>query len=116
MIADLVDHRGQVTVKMYPAKCTSLHQPADQGIIAQLNLFYRRLLLDVKVFTMLVAETLRAQAKARRMVAGTAGLAEGHQHHVRDAGELPKTAWASVTPRDIARYRWNVCCPCSREY
>lgn len=107
--ADLVDDRGQVTVKFYPPKCTSVHQPADQGIIAQVKVIYRRLLLDVKLSTMLVAETLRAQAKARGMKAGTAGLAEGHQPHMRDAAELLKAAWASVTPRDIARYRWNVC-------
>lgn len=52
-----------------------------------------------------MAETLHVQAKARGMKAGAAGLAEGHQPHMRDAA----VAWASVTPRDFARYRWNVC-------
>ncbi|CAB1101512.1 unnamed protein product [Ectocarpus sp. CCAP 1310/34] len=60
-------------------------------------------LLDVKTSTMLVADTLRTQAKARKMKAGTMGLAQGHQPHVRDAAELLQKAWASVTAQDIAR-------------
>ena len=47
---------------------------------------------------MLVAGTLRAQAKDRKMKAGTVGLAEGHHPHARDAAELLKKGWASVCP------------------
>ena len=49
----------------------------DMGIIAATKLNYRRELLDMKVSTMGVAATLRAQAKQRNMAAGTAGLGEG---------------------------------------
>ncbi|CAB1099057.1 unnamed protein product [Ectocarpus sp. CCAP 1310/34] len=100
---DLVDDRGQVTVKFYPPKCTSVHQPMDLGIIAKTKVVFRKELLDVKTSTMLVADTLRAQAKARKMKAGTMGLAQGHQPHLRDAAELLKKAWASITAQDIAR-------------
>ncbi|CAB1096174.1 unnamed protein product [Ectocarpus sp. CCAP 1310/34] len=37
------------------------------------------------------------------MKAGTMGLAQGHQPHVRDAAELLQKALASVTAQDIAR-------------
>ncbi|CAB1103823.1 unnamed protein product [Ectocarpus sp. CCAP 1310/34] len=101
--SDLVDDRGQVTVKTYPPLCTAVHQPMDLGVIAKTKVNYRKELLDVKTSTMLVADTLRAQAKARKMKAGTMGLAQGHQPHVRDAAELLQKAWASVTAQDIAR-------------
>ncbi|CAB1096975.1 unnamed protein product [Ectocarpus sp. CCAP 1310/34] len=100
---DLVDDRGQVTVKTYPPLCTAVHQPMDLGVIAKTKVNYRKELLDVKTSTMLVADTLRAQAKARKMIVGTMGLAQGHQPHVRDAAELLQKAWASVTAQDIAR-------------
>lgn len=100
---DLVDDRGQVTVKCLPPLCTAVHQPMDLGVIAKTKVNYRKELLDVKASTMLVADTLRAEAKSRKMKAGTMGLAQGHQPHLRDAAELLKKAWASVTPRDIAR-------------
>ena len=95
--ADLADDLKQVAVKTYPPGCTSIHQPMDQGIITKTKLIYGKELLDVKVSTMLVADTLRAQAKERKMKAGTAELAEGHHPHVRDAAELLKKAWTSVT-------------------
>ncbi|CAB1111078.1 unnamed protein product [Ectocarpus sp. CCAP 1310/34] len=99
----LVDDRGQVTVKTYPPLCTAVHQPMDLGVIAKTKVNYGKELLDVKTSTMLMADTLRAQAKARKMKAGTLGLAQGHQPHVRDAAELLQKAWASVTAQDIAR-------------
>lgn len=102
--ADLVDPRGQVTVMTYPPNCTSVHQPMDMGILAALKLVYRRLLLDLKASTMLVAAQLREEAEQRKMVAGTKGLAEGHQPHVLDAAELLASAWTSITPTTIARY------------
>ena len=98
-----MDDRGQVTIKYYPPLCTSVHQPMDLGIIAKTKVNYRKELLDVKASTMLVADTLRAEAKARKMKAGTMGLAQGYQPHVRDAAEFLKKAWASVTAQDIAR-------------
>ena len=75
----------------------------DLGVIAKTKVVYRKELLDVKASTVLVADTLRAQAKACKMKAGTMGLAHGHQPHVRDAAKLLQKAWASVTPQDIAR-------------
>ena len=80
---DLKDGLEQVKVVTKPPNCTSVHQPMDMGIIATTELIYRRKLLDVKVSTMLDAPTLRAQAKERRVVAGTAGLAEGHHRTPR---------------------------------
>ena len=74
---DLEDSKGQVKVVTYPPNCTSVRQPMDMGIIAATKLNYRRELLDMKVSTMGVAATLRAQAKQRNMAAGTAGLGEG---------------------------------------
>ena len=111
--AELVDDRGQVTVKTYPPGCTSVHQPMDQGIIAKLKLMYRKELLDVKASTMLVDGTLRAQAKHRKMKVGTVGLAEGHHPHVRNAVELLKKGWAIVSARNIARSGLIMCCSCS---
>lgn len=101
---DLVDDKGQVTVMTYPPNCTSVHQPMDMGIIYATKLIYRRELLSVKVSTMGVAETLRAQAKERKMARGVAGLAEGHHPHVLDAADLLKRAWDQVTQKTIARY------------
>ena len=92
-----------MTTKFYPPLCTSIHQPMDLGVIAQTKVIFRKELLDVKTSTMLVTDTLRAQAKARKMKAGTMGLAQGHQPHVRDAAEFLEKAWASVTAQDIAR-------------
>ena len=114
--ADLVDDREQVTVKTYPPGCTSVHQPMDQGIIAKTKLIYRKELLDVKTSTMFVAETLRAQAKERKMKAGTMGLAQGHHPYVLDAAELLRKAWAGVTATDIARSGLNMWCRCSCKY
>lgn len=102
--AELMDDRGQLTVMTYPPNCTRVHQPMDMGIIAATKVIYRRELLSVKVSTMLVAETLRAQAKERNMARGTAGLAEGHHPHMLDAADLLKLAWGQITQKTIARY------------
>ena len=98
---DLEDSKGQVKVVTYPPNCTSVHQPMDMG---STKLNYRRELLDMKVSTMGVAATLRAQAKQRKMAAGAAGLGEGNHPHVRDAAELMKAAWGGVSAATIARY------------
>ena len=114
--SDLEDDRGQVTVMTYPPNCISVHQPMDQGIIAATKLNYRRReLLDVKVSTMLVAETLCTQAKERKMVGGTMGLAEGHHPHILDAADLLKLAWGSIAQKTIARYiniKYSTCHAC----
>ena len=102
--SDLVDDRGQVTVMKYPPNCTSIHQPMDQGIIAATELNYRKELHDVKVSTMRVAETLRAQAKERKMVVGTMGLAEGHHPYMLAAADLLKLVWDNITQKTTARY------------
>ena len=52
---------------------------------------------------MSVADTLRKQAKERKMVSGTMGLAGGHPAHILDATELLEAAWNDVTPATIAR-------------
>ena len=75
------------------------------GFITATKLIYRRKLLDVKVSTMLDTPTLRAQAKERKMVAGTAKLAERYHPHSRDATDPLKSAWDSVTEQTIARCR-----------
>ena len=80
------------------------------------KLIYRKELLDVKTSTMFVAETLRAQAKERKMKAGTMGLAQGHHPHVLDAAELLRKAWAGVTATNIARSGLNMWCRCSCKY
>ena len=99
----LVDSRKQVKTMVYPPNCTSKHQPMDMGIIAATKRHYRRRLLGVRASTMYVRETLRAQAKERKMVSGTMGLAEGHEAHALDAAELLRDAWSDVTPDTIAR-------------
>ena len=101
---DLEDDRGQVLVMVYPPNCTSVHQPMDQGIIAATKVLYRKKLLDGKLSTMLVAPTLRAEAKKREMTPGTAELAEGHHPHMLDAADLLKSSWSSITAQTIARY------------
>ena len=99
----LVDPKEQITTMVYPPNCTSKHQPMDMGIIAATKRYYRKRLLSVRVSTMSAVSTLRAQAKASKMVAGTMGLAEGHPAHILDAAELMQAAWADVTPATIAR-------------
>ena len=122
---DLVDDRRQVTVMTYPPNCTSVHQPMDMAIIYATKLLYRRELLNIKASTMEVAETLRSQAKDRKVNRGMAGLAEGHQPHVLDAADLLKRGWEQVTEKTIARYmpelnaactppRYLACCAMSR--
>ena len=100
---DLVDPRGQIKTMVYPPNCTSKHQPQDMGIIAATKRYYRKRFLEVRVSTMSVADTLRKQAKERKMVSGTMGLAEGHPAHILDAAELLEAAWNDVTPATIAR-------------
>ena len=75
----------------------------NMGIIVATKRYYRKRLLSVRVSTMSAVSTLRAQAKASKMVAGTMGLAEGHPAHILDAAELMQAAWADVTPATIAR-------------
>ena len=85
---DLEDDRGQVKVMVYRPNCTSVHQPMNQGITAATKALYRKKLLDVKLSTILVPPTLRAEAKEREMTPGTAGLAEGHHPHMLGAADL----------------------------
>ena len=99
----LVDSRKLVKTIVYPPNCTSKHQPMDMGIIAATKRHYQRRLLGVRASTMYVRETLRAQAKERKMVSGTMGLAEGHETHALDAAELLRDAWSDVTRDTIAR-------------
>lgn len=100
---NLVDPRGQISVNTYPPNCTSKYQPMDMGIIETTKRYFRRGLLAVRVSTMSSVDTLRQQAKDRKMAAGTMGLAEGHQAHLLDAAELLEGAWDKVTPTTIAR-------------
>lgn len=100
---DLVDPRGQITMMTYPPNCTSKHQPQDMGIIAATKRYYRRRFLAMRTSTMTVVHKLREEAKKRKMVAGTMGLAEGHPAHVLDAAELMEAAWKDVTAETIAR-------------
>lgn len=99
----LEDPEGQVKVMAYPPNCATKHQPMDVGIIAATKLRYRTRLLNVRVSTMGLVETLRAQANGRKMAAGTAGLAEGHDAHILDAAEILQAAWEDVTATSIAR-------------
>ena len=69
----------------------------DQGIIAATKLNYRKESLVVNVSTMRVAETLRAQAKERKMVTETRGFAEGHRPDMLDAADLLKLSWDNIT-------------------
>lgn len=100
---DWVDPKGQIKTMAYPPNCTSKHQPMDMGIIAATKRHYRRRLLNMRTSTMSVASTLLAQAKARKMVAGTMGLAEGNSAHILDAAEILQAAWGDITPGTIAR-------------
>ena len=88
---------------VYPSNSTSKHQMQDMGTIAATKRYYRRRFLEVRVSTMSVANTLRKQAKERKMVSGTMGLAEGHPAHILDAAELLEAAWNDVTLATIAR-------------
>lgn len=99
----LMDPKGQVTAKVYPPSCTSRYKPMLTGVIAATKRHYRRRLLNVRVSTIAVAETLRAQARERNTAAGTAGLAEGHAAHVLDAAELLHAAWEDIREDTIAR-------------
>lgn len=57
----------------------------------------------MRTSNMTVVHKLREEAKKRKMVAGTMGLAEGHPAHVFDAAELMEAAWKDVTAESIAR-------------
>lgn len=100
---DLCDPRTQVKVITYPPNCTARYQPMDRGIIAATKRIYSGKLLRVRVDTMYSASTLREQAKARKMPADTAGLAEGHHPHLLDAADLLHRSWESLSPSSIAR-------------
>jgi hypothetical protein len=99
----LEDPKGQVTVVELPPNCTSKHQPMDQGIIAAFKTRYRTRLLGLKADTMTSASQLRQAAAARKMRAGTKGLAEGHDPHVLDAAELAFEAWEGLDSESVAR-------------
>ena len=100
---DLVDPGGQIKTMVYPPNCTSKHQPQDMGIIAATKRYYKKRFVEVRVSTMSVADTLRKQAKERKMVSGTMGLAEGHPAHILDPAEPLEAAWNDVTPATVAR-------------
>lgn len=70
---------------------------------AAMKRLYRTRLLAIRVDTMSAAEQLREQGKARKMKAGTMGLAEGHQPHVLNAAEILCEAWDHVHPEAIVR-------------
>lgn len=102
--SDLLDPKGQVRVETYPPNSTSVHQPADMGIIAAMKLQYRSRLLNTRANTMSITSKLRTQAKERKLVAVEAGLAEGHNAHLLDACELVKSAWDVTTETTIVRF------------
>ena len=84
---------------VYPPNCTtSKHQPVAMGIIAATKLHDRRRFLSVRVSTKAVADTLRAQAKERKIAAGMAVFVESHAAHVLDAAELMEAAWGDISP------------------
>lgn len=99
----LVDPGGQITTMVYPPNRRRKHQPMDMGIIAAAKCHYRRRFLSIRVSTLSVAGTLRAQANKRGMDKGITGLAQGHPAHVLNAAELLEAAWDDLTAATIAR-------------
>ena len=83
--------------------CISKRSPSNSAKRKEGQGFLQPDARSVRVSTMSAVSTLRAQAKASKMVAGTMGLAEGHPAHILDAAELMQAAWADVTPATIAR-------------
>lgn len=75
----------------------------DMGIIATTKRLYRGKLLAIRTSTMSNTQLLRAQAEARKINAGTKGLAEGYKPHLRDAAELLCEAWDAISQDAIAR-------------
>ena len=100
---DLVDPRGQIKTMVYPPNYTSKHQPQYMGIMAATKRYYRMRFLEVRVSTISVADALRKQAKERKMMPGTMGLAEGHPAHILDAAGILELACNNVTSATIAR-------------
>ena len=94
----MVDLKGQVETIVYPPNCTSKHQPMDMGIIAATKLHDRRRFLSVRVSTKAVVDTLRAQAKERKIATGMAVFEESRTAHVLDAAELLEAAWGDISP------------------
>ena len=99
-----VDPKGKAQTMVHsPNYMSKHHKPIDMGIIAVTKLHYRRRFLSVRVPTMAMADTMRAQVKEHKMTAGTARLAEGQAAHVLDAAELLEAAWGDILMDTIVR-------------
>ena len=100
-----VDPCGKVKAVVYSPNyiISKNHKPIDMGIIVVTKLHYRRRFLSVRVSTMAVEDTLRAQVKEHKMEAGTARLAEGQAAQVLDAAELLEAAWGDILMDTIVR-------------
>lgn len=103
--AGVVDPRGQVTVRLYPPKFTSKHQPMNNGVFAAIRLHFRRRLL-VKRARNFCAPRISCEEpgdQPRGIAAGARGLAEGGEPHLHDVCEILGEAWNDITQTTIAR-------------
>ena len=85
-------------VRMF--KFTSVFQPLDQGIIAAYKAGYKTRVLEKVISTADSFQELQVMAKI--LPTGSAGLDYACAAHVRDAIELVKHAWDSLSPSVIA--------------
>ena len=97
---DLNCFDSQVQVFKLPPNITSVFQPLDQGIIAAFKAGYKTRLLEKVIST--ADSFLELQVMAKTLPTGSAGLNYGCAAHVRDAIDLVKLAWDSLSPSVIA--------------
>ena len=88
-----------VRVAFFPANCTSIHQPMDQGIIAAVKKRYRTLLLCAYI------EALRNHEENRKrgdkMKKGMAGIHECYPANLTNALNFLKVTWENICQNTI---------------
>lgn len=92
---EVVDENEQVkTVALPPRLDESIYPPLSMGVVAALKRAYRYNLLNEILFAF---ENREQNLKnSSKMLAGTAGLAEGREPHLLNAMEMLDEAWKSV--------------------
>jgi DDE superfamily endonuclease len=103
-----VDPTAQVTVYIFPPKCTFVHQPSDQGIISSFKTLYK----TEVVTTIIESYTRHSLIDAREIPASHRGVRGAFLPNVLDAVNLIKICWDMLLKSTIANcWRHSRCLP-----
>lgn len=104
--SEIMDPYNQVTVVFLPPNVTSMYQPMDSRVIAMVKKNYRYHLFHIIFDTFEERQALCKMAKQAKMAAGTLGLNEGHNPHLKDVMDILYTVW-DETPASKIKNCWK---------